>query len=246
MIRKLLTLALIAQISVAQADECEVEGLYPTTLNSLKGLRTGGFVWASSTAQSPPIDFNSLQDDGSKDGCKQGLTTGDRPNYPVSLIHNALPTDHAWTIRALELPQQGYADSNGYPYWSLQLSDAGNTRLGVLTATVFPGLQKLVVSLTIQSAASDGPVVTTVAFPYATAPLCADLSFYLGSPGWTTRNVSVVAGCPGNSVAGGSSIFKMPASLVPRTVRVGKLSADPGPNGTLMFKVMRDTNSSQP
>ena len=240
--KKLLPLVLLAQIGIAQADECRINGVYPPELVALTGLTVGGFTWDSSL--SPPAGF--FGDAPSPNGgfnC-EGKNTSPGPDHPVALVHNSLSTDSAWAIRTLDISPSAPLDSNGFPYWSLQFSDAGNTSLGVLTATLFPGLQKLAVSLTVQTP-NQTPVVTTVEVPYTVAPLCADLALNLSAVNLLTqaRTIKVTAGCGGNVIFSKSNL-RVPASLVPRTVRFGKLSADRGPAGVFRFEIVRDPNAS--
>lgn len=238
--KRIVTLALLAHIGAAQANDCEINGVYPLSLTELTGQAVSGFTWNSSLP--PPAGFYGEAPSGNPNCDTKHTSPG--PDHPVALVHNSLSTDSAWAIRTLDISPSAPLDSNGFPYWSLQFSDAGNTSLGVLTATLFPGLQKLAVSLTVQTP-NQTPVVTTVEVPYTVAPLCADLALNLSAVNLLTqaRTIKVTAGCGGNVIFSKSNL-RVPASLVPRTVRFGKLSADRGPAGVFRFEIVRDPNAS--
>jgi hypothetical protein len=232
--KKILALALLANVGVAHAAYCDVDATWPSGLRQTRpGFQATGYNWIS--LKTPPSDLIP----GEPDSCSGAVLGKPQPPPPSGLVHTTNSQEQSWGVNIayidpINVLQSG---SEGYPFWSLQLQDTGSG-VGVLTATLYPGLQVVGISLTTQQ--DDGePIMQTEFLNYRTLPGCLNFGFDFAGSG-QSRFLRI--GCSGQIVRQ----FNLPQRLQPYSVSFGKLASGEGPAGRFSFELVEGTNPALP
>lgn len=232
--KRILTLALLAHAGVAQAELCEADGVWPASISGLTpSFEAYGFHWLSPLPR--PAGVSAVR----ADECIGLMLPKPQPKDAAGLVNSSQANEISWGVNltSIEPVNALAAGSEGYPYWSLQLRDSASG-LGVLTATLYPGLQQIGISLTTQRADAP-PIVQTHFLSYKEQWSMTKLRFDLVKGG---NNSVLYLSCDGQI----QRWFKLPGSLLPHSVIFGKLAEGDGPPGRFGFMMTTGTNPGLP